>query len=315
MNIEGKVVIITGGMGGMGYETAKALLENGAKKAVLSCSLLALTHMGKHKGGRGGLIVNVNAILGLTDCPLLPFYSATKHAIIGFTRCMKDNFNSTGVRVVSICPGVTKTNLIRKLSENLCDFISDTIKEKVLTEVPVQSDSSVTSAYKREPISNLDAHHDSSKREPKHTYNDSRGSTCYEDQMHWSSTGSNQRTQASVNLPVNSAASCARTRLLARCLTLLTNSVARCIAPARGAHNRHLRCTEHCDICIWHIPERYRYECARIRIRHRRHCTINKERDRARETRRGRHERRMKRRKRRWRRQPVPEGGSECVLI
>uniref|UniRef100_A0ABD2W872 Uncharacterized protein n=1 Tax=Trichogramma kaykai TaxID=54128 RepID=A0ABD2W872_9HYME len=62
----------------------------------------------------------------------------------------------------------------------------------------------------------------------------SRGSTCYEDQMHWSSAGSNQ---------------------------------------------------------------------------------INKERDRARETRRGRHERRMKRRKRRWRRQPVAEGGSKCVLI
>ncbi|KAL7307654.1 hypothetical protein TKK_0000338 [Trichogramma kaykai] len=223
MNIEGKVVIITGGMGGMGYETAKALLKNGAKfiaifdlpgsadeidssskglfaterakffpgdisidstlknnfdrvvndqgcvdivinnagiineqniqllvdlnvKAVLSCSLLALTHMGKHKGGHGGLIVNVNAILGLTDCPLLPFYSATKHAIIGFTRCMKNNFNSTGVRVVSICPGVTKTNLFRKLPENLCDFISDTIKEKVLTEVPVQSTTSVADA-------------------------------------------------------------------------------------------------------------------------------------------------------------------------
>lgn len=45
--------------------------------------------MGKHKGGKGGVIVNVNGILGLSDCPMLPFYSATKHAIIGFTRCMK----------------------------------------------------------------------------------------------------------------------------------------------------------------------------------------------------------------------------------
>lgn len=50
--------------------------------------------MGKHKGGKGGVIVNVNGILGLSDCPMLPFYSATKHAIIGFTRCMKVHFTS-----------------------------------------------------------------------------------------------------------------------------------------------------------------------------------------------------------------------------
>ncbi|XP_001607018.2 15-hydroxyprostaglandin dehydrogenase [NAD(+)] [Nasonia vitripennis] len=224
MEISNKVIIITGGVGGMGFETAKALLNHGAKfvalfdltetdgqsaiekldkefgkgragfypgdividsefednfnriikdhgsidvlinnagianeqnierlvnvnvKAVLNSSLLALNHMGKHKGGKGGAIVNVNAILGLIDCPILPFYSATKHAIIGFTRCMKENFATTGVRVMSVCPGVTKTNLIKEIPNHILDFVTDNLKDKALNEVPVQSPKSVGSA-------------------------------------------------------------------------------------------------------------------------------------------------------------------------
>lgn len=40
---------------------------------------------------------------------------------------------------MSLCPGVTKTNLIKQVPNHLLDFVSDSIKEKVLTEVPVQS--------------------------------------------------------------------------------------------------------------------------------------------------------------------------------
>ncbi|KAJ8681082.1 hypothetical protein QAD02_016869 [Eretmocerus hayati] len=224
MDIGDKIVIITGGAGGIGFEICRALLHHGAKMvaifdlpesngaekleelkqdfgnahvefypvdisdhkdvkekfegvisnygpidilinnaaasneealqrlvdvnvtATLHLSLLAITHMGRHKGGKGGLIVNVNGILGISDYPMLPCYSATKHAIIGFTRCMKENFIGTGVRVVSVCPGVTRTNLIKDLPNHILDFITDRIREKTLTEVPVQSPKSVALA-------------------------------------------------------------------------------------------------------------------------------------------------------------------------
>ena len=42
--------------------------------------------MGKDTGGKGGVIVNVSSVAGLQAIPDYPIYSATKHAIIGFSR-------------------------------------------------------------------------------------------------------------------------------------------------------------------------------------------------------------------------------------
>lgn len=41
--------------------------------------------MGKHKGGKGGTIVNIASLAGLTSCfPLCPVYSSSKYAVVGF---------------------------------------------------------------------------------------------------------------------------------------------------------------------------------------------------------------------------------------
>lgn len=50
--------------------------------------------MGKDTGGKGGVIVNVSSVAGLQASPNYPIYSATKHAIVGFSR-------SFGVRCFS----------------------------------------------------------------------------------------------------------------------------------------------------------------------------------------------------------------------
>lgn len=51
--------------------------------------------MGKHKGGKGGVIVNIASILGLDYSPWIPTYTATKHGIIGFGK-------SYGVRYINM---------------------------------------------------------------------------------------------------------------------------------------------------------------------------------------------------------------------
>ncbi|PVD19627.1 hypothetical protein C0Q70_20117 [Pomacea canaliculata] len=53
--------------------------------AVIRGSLLALEHMRCDRGGRGGVIINVASIVGLTVTPVSPTYCASKHAVIGFT--------------------------------------------------------------------------------------------------------------------------------------------------------------------------------------------------------------------------------------
>jgi len=40
--------------------------------------------MGKHKGGKGGTILNMASMAGVTSVGLFPVYSSSKYAVIGF---------------------------------------------------------------------------------------------------------------------------------------------------------------------------------------------------------------------------------------
>jgi hypothetical protein len=42
--------------------------------------------MGKDKGGKGGVVVNISSIAGLGPFAAFPIYNTTKHAVIGLTR-------------------------------------------------------------------------------------------------------------------------------------------------------------------------------------------------------------------------------------
>jgi len=42
--------------------------------------------MGKDEGGNGGVVVNISSVVGLFPFSGGPVYTATKHAVIGFTR-------------------------------------------------------------------------------------------------------------------------------------------------------------------------------------------------------------------------------------
>jgi NAD(P)-dependent dehydrogenase (short-subunit alcohol dehydrogenase family) len=58
------------------------LLQN----AVVRGTLLGLQYMGKDKGGKGGVVVNIASIVGMAPLAGSPVYVATKHAVIGLTR-------------------------------------------------------------------------------------------------------------------------------------------------------------------------------------------------------------------------------------
>ncbi|KAL1128947.1 hypothetical protein AAG570_013481, partial [Ranatra chinensis] len=78
---------------------------------VIRGTLLAHRFMGRDRGGRGGTVIITASTLGLMPCACVPIYTATKHAIIGFTRSFGDPFhmNLSGIRVMALCPGATRT--------------------------------------------------------------------------------------------------------------------------------------------------------------------------------------------------------------
>lgn len=109
--------------------------------ALIRSSYLALDYMGKHENGKGGLIVNVSSIIGLTYYPPTPVYTASKHAVIGFSQSLAGLYEKTGVRVLVMCPGATITALYNTFSSKFIYFVSEKYpKERNVGEKPQSVD-------------------------------------------------------------------------------------------------------------------------------------------------------------------------------
>ena len=67
--------------------------------------------------GRGGAIVNIGSIAGLTGLPGNPAYSASKHAVIGLTRNAAIDYAPHGIRVNSVNMAQTDTPMVVRAYE------------------------------------------------------------------------------------------------------------------------------------------------------------------------------------------------------
>ncbi|ORX97052.1 short chain dehydrogenase/ reductase [Clohesyomyces aquaticus] len=60
----------------------------------------------------GGSIVNLSSVAGLIGFPGLTPYVASKHAVIGLTRCAAKEAGPRNIRVNAICPGPIETPML-----------------------------------------------------------------------------------------------------------------------------------------------------------------------------------------------------------
>ncbi|KAK2828062.1 hypothetical protein Q5P01_019096 [Channa striata] len=91
---------------------------------VIRGTYVALQHMNKLTGGRGGVIVNTASLAGLGPLPSCPVYTATKHAVVGFTRAMAGASAASGygIRFNALCPGFVQTDLLSNILARLGPF-------------------------------------------------------------------------------------------------------------------------------------------------------------------------------------------------
>ena len=56
-----------------------------------------------------GVIINVSSVLGFRAAPYSSVYSATKHAVVGFSHALRGELSGTGVKVCVVYPASTET--------------------------------------------------------------------------------------------------------------------------------------------------------------------------------------------------------------
>ncbi|KAM9788560.1 15-hydroxyprostaglandin dehydrogenase [NAD(+)]-like [Neosynchiropus ocellatus] len=83
---------------------------------VVTATYLALEHMSRRNGGQGGHIINMSSVAGLAPVANVPVYTATKHALVGFTRsmAMASMMSGYGVRFNTVCPCGVQTEMFEK---------------------------------------------------------------------------------------------------------------------------------------------------------------------------------------------------------
>ena len=100
-----------------------AMMKEQAFDEVLSTNLKGAFNMIRHCTGlflrnRGGSIVNIASVVGLTGNPGQCNYSASKAGLIGLTKSVAKELGPKGIRCNAIAPGFIRTDMTKEQTES-----------------------------------------------------------------------------------------------------------------------------------------------------------------------------------------------------
>ncbi len=88
-----------------------------------------------------GRVVNIGSVLSRTGAKYVSAYTASKHAMLGFTRCIAAEMANRGVTVNAICPGYVDTDMVTNAIENIMSktgISRDEANASILQSTPQQ---------------------------------------------------------------------------------------------------------------------------------------------------------------------------------
>jgi NAD(P)-dependent dehydrogenase (short-subunit alcohol dehydrogenase family) len=91
---------------------------------VVYCTRAVLPHMRKRKYGR---VVNIASIAGKEGNPNMSPYSATKGAVITFTKSIGKEVATDGICVNAVAPAVIRTHILDQLTPEQVDYMTQRI--------------------------------------------------------------------------------------------------------------------------------------------------------------------------------------------
>ena len=77
------------------------------------------------EAGNGGSIVNIASLAGLNGMPYGSSYSAAKHGVIGLSKSAAGEYGKHNIRVNSMCPGFTHTDILQGVPEQILELSTE----------------------------------------------------------------------------------------------------------------------------------------------------------------------------------------------
>jgi NAD(P)-dependent dehydrogenase (short-subunit alcohol dehydrogenase family) len=80
----------------------------------------------------GGVIVNTSSGAGVKGFKGQAAYAASKHGVIGLTKCAALDYASQNVRINAVCPGIIETSMMQRFTGGTSEG-----RERVIAQEPV----------------------------------------------------------------------------------------------------------------------------------------------------------------------------------
>ncbi len=84
-----------------------------------------------------GAVVNTASVAGLIGTPGLSAYVASKHAVLGITKCAAGEAARSGVRVNAVCPGPIDTRMIHALESQISPSDPGGVGQRYQASIPI----------------------------------------------------------------------------------------------------------------------------------------------------------------------------------
>lgn len=91
-------------------------------KGMFHCCQCIVPSMISRKSGK---IINISSIWGLVGASCETHYSATKGAILGFTKALAKELGPSGIQVNAVAPGAVYTDMITGLDQSILDQVKE----------------------------------------------------------------------------------------------------------------------------------------------------------------------------------------------
>lgn len=92
-------------------------------KSVFVCSKVAVSYLKKTKG----VILNTSSMVSIYGQPSGVMYPTSKFAVNGITKSLARELAPSGIRVNAVAPGITETDMVKNLPEELIKPLVQTI--------------------------------------------------------------------------------------------------------------------------------------------------------------------------------------------